>query len=108
MLRPWSDRSSEWFEECSGAFGGGKGGGEVENGYFLKSCSGQKVLVCFSVLPLLSSPHPLLSLLSLSSLPPPSLFSFFLLHFPVKFFMEEGYTVGDGVCVVWNPALCWT
>lgn len=85
-----------------------KGGGE-ENGYFLKSCSGQKVVICFSVLPLssLPSPLPLPPLLSLSSpsplplfLTPPHLFSSSFLHFPVKFYTEESYIVGLVLCSV--------
>lgn len=108
MLRPWSDRSYEWFEECSQAFREGKGWGR-RKWLFLKVMlwsEGSDLFLCTSSL-LSSFPLPLPPLLSLSSpsplplfLTPPHLFSSSFLHFPVKFYTEESYIVGLVLCSV--------
>lgn len=71
MLRPWSDRSSEWFEECFRASGGGEKNKKEENGSILKPFSGRKAVMAFSF-PLSFSPS-VLSLPSLSFCLLPSL-----------------------------------
>lgn len=37
MLRPWSDRSSEWFEECFRASGGGEKNKKGRKWFYLEA-----------------------------------------------------------------------